>query len=353
MKIKKDAFGTTTEGTETSLYTLNNETGMEIKVSDYGATITSILAHDKDGKPGDVVLGFDHVSGYQSEAYLKSNPYFGAAIGRFGNRIARGKFTLDGEEYTLATNNGPNHLHGGNKGFDKVVWKAEPLEEQNAIRFTYVSADGEEGYPGTLTTTVTYTLSSANELKIDYKASTTKATPINLTNHTYFNLAAGKLEDALNHVLTLHANKYTVVDESFIPTGENRDVTGTPMDFRTPEVIGSRIEQVPGGYDHNYVLQDKSSALKLAATVFDPATGRTLEVYTTEPGVQFYTGNFLDGTLTGKGNITYKKRYGFCLETQHFPDSPNQPDFPSTILRPDDTYTSSTVYRFSVKDQAS
>lgn len=352
MKIKKEAFGTTTEGIDASLYTLTNENGLEVKISDYGATITSILAPDREGKPGDIVLGFDNVSGYQSDAYLKSNPYFGATIGRFGNRIAKGKFSLNGEEYSLATNNGPNHLHGGNKGFDKVIWDAEPLEQQNSIRFTYVSPDGEEGYPGTLTTVVTFSLTNENELKIDYKATTTKATPVNLTNHTYFNLAAGESEDALNHVVTLHADKYTVIDDAFIPTGENRDVTETPMNFRAPAVIGSRIDQVEGGYDHNYVLTKNSNDLELAATVYEPLSGRVLETFTTEPGVQFYTGNFLDGTLTGKKDTAYKKHYGFCLETQHFPDSPNQPDFPSTILSPAETFTSTTVYKFSVREQA-
>lgn len=351
MSIKKEPFGKIKEGVEVQLYTLSNEKGMQVKITNYGATITSIITPDKAGQPGDVVLGFDSVEGYQSDAYLKSGPYFGATIGRYGNRIANGKFTLDGKEYTLATNNGANHLHGGMKGFDKVVWTAEEAGS-NAMKFSYVSPDGEEGYPGTLNTTVTFTLTSDNELKIDYEATTDKATPINLTNHSYFNLAAGKAEDALKHVLTINADRYTVVNQALIPTGELRPVAGSPMDFTKPVAIGARIAQVEGGYDHNYVLRDAPGDMMLAATVYEPVSGREMEVHTTEPGIQFYSGNFLDGSLTGKGNIVYKKHYGFCLETQHFPDSPNQPKFPSTILKPGDTYKTSTIYKFSVRDQA-
>jgi aldose 1-epimerase len=352
MSIKKESFGKTKEGKEAELYTLANEKGMQVKITNYGATVTSILTPDKEGKTGDVVLGFDNMAGYQSDAYLKSGPYFGAAIGRYGNRIAKGKFTLDGKEYTLATNNGANHLHGGKVGFDKVLWTAEEAGP-NAVKFTYVSKDGEEGYPGTLTTSVTYTLTDDNELKMDYEATTDKATPVNLTNHSYFNLAAGQAEDALQHVVTINADRYTVVDDALIPTGELRPVAGTVMDFTKPMAIGARVAQVEGGgYDHNYVLKDASGAMQLAATVFDPTSGRVMEVQTTEPGIQFYSGNFLDGSLTGKGNVKYKKHYGFCLETQHFPDSPNQPSFPSTILKPGDTYKTSTIYKFSVRDQA-
>ncbi|WP_161890469.1 aldose epimerase family protein [Pontibacter russatus] len=353
MEIKSEPFGKTKEGEETTLYTLTNENGMQVQITDYGATITSVLTPDKDGKMGNVVLGFDSLAGYMSPEYLKSGPYFGAIVGRYGNRIAKGKFTIDGQEYTLAKNNGENHLHGGIKGFDKVVWEAEPLPEQNALKLTYVSPDGEEGYPGKLTTTVTYTLTDDNEIKIDYEATTDKATPVNLTNHSYFNLAAGQAGDALDHVVTLNADKYTVVDESLIPTGELRDVKGTVMDFTSPHAIGERVNEVEGGgYDHNYVLNGEDGNLKKAATVYEPTSGRVMEVFTTEPGIQFYSGNFLDGTITGSGGNTYKKHYGFALETQHFPDSPNQKDFPSTILEPGETYESTTVYKFSVRDDA-
>jgi len=351
MNIQKQSFGQTSEGTEVQLYTLKNQAGMQVQITDYGATVTSIITPDKNGKAGDVVLGFDSVSSYTSDAFTKSNPYFGAIVGRYGNRIAKGKFTLDGKEYTLATNNGPNHLHGGKKGFDRVVWQAEEVPGQQALKLTYVSKDGEEGYPGTLTSTVTYTLTDDNQLRIDYEATTDKATPINLTNHSYFNLGAGQAEDALQHILMLNADRYTVVDATLIPTGELRPVKGSVMDFTTPTAIGARLNQVEGGYDHNYVLKDSDGSMKLAATVYEPTSGRYMEVTTTEPGIQFYSGNFLDGTLTGKNNTTYKKHYGFCLETQHFPDSPNQPSFPSTILKPGDTYRSTTAYKFSVKDQ--
>ncbi|MGV3588480.1 MAG: aldose epimerase family protein [Adhaeribacter sp.] len=352
MSIQKESFGKTKDGTEVQLYTLRNENGVQVKITNYGGIVTSLITPDKNGKPGDVVLGFDSVAGYQSDAYLKSGPYFGALIGRYGNRIAKGQFTLDGKTYTLAKNNGANHLHGGVKGFDKVVWQAEEVAGQQALKLTYVSKDGEEGYPGTLTTHVTYTLTPDNELRIDYEATTDKATPVNLTNHSYFNLAAGQAEDALQHILTINADRYTVVDASLIPTGELRSVKGTVMGFTEPTAIGARIAQVEGGYDHNYVLSNTDGSMKQAATVYEPTSGRFMEVSTTEPGIQFYSGNFLDGSLTGKNNTAYKKHYGFCLETQHFPDSPNQPSFPSTILKPGDTYKTSTIYKFSVKDQA-
>lgn len=351
MNIQKQSFGQTQEGNQVELYTLKNQKGMQVQITNYGAIVTSILTPDRTGNMGDVVLGFNSLSGYTSDTYLKSGPYFGAIVGRYGNRIAKGKFTLDGQQYTLATNNGPNHLHGGIKGFDKVVWQAEEVAGQQALKLTYVSKDGEEGYPGNLTTTVTYTLTDDSQLRIDYEATTDKATPINLTNHSYFNLAAGQAEDALKHILMLNADRYTVVNATLIPTGELRLVKGTVMDFTTPTAIGARIKQVEGGgYDHNYVLKEANGSMKLAATVYEPTSGRFMEVLTTEPGIQFYSGNFLDGSLTGKGNTTYKKHYGFCLETQHFPDSPNQPKFPSTILKPGDTYRTSTAYKFSVKD---
>lgn len=352
MQIKQEPFGRTQEGEETTLYTLTNANGMQVQITDYGATVTSLLAPDREGELGDVVLGFDSMAGYQSPEYVKSGPYFGAIVGRYGNRIAGGRFTLNGQEYTLATNDGQNHLHGGIKGFDKVVWEAEPLPGQNAVRFRYVSEEGEEGYPGRLVSTATYTLTDDNEVRIDYEATTDKATPVNLTNHSYFNLAAGEAEDALGHVVTLNADKYTVVDETLIPTGELRDVKGTVMDFTTPQTIGARVNQVEGGgYDHNYVLSDTGGELKKAATVYEPVTGRVMEVFTTEPGIQFYSGNFLDGTITGSGGQTYKKHYGFALETQHFPDSPNHPSFPDTILEPGETLESTTIYKFSTRNQ--
>jgi aldose 1-epimerase len=349
MDIRKEHFGRTPDGTAVDLYTLTNESGMTVKITNYGGIVTSIVTLDQSGSPGDVVLGFDAL-----EDYLEESPYFGAIVGRYGNRIAKGKFTLDGQEYTLATNNGPNHLHGGVKGFDKVVWEAEEVRVEGGVglRLTYTSPDGEEGYPGTLTSTVTYTLTGDNNLRIDYDARTDKKTPVNLTNHSYFNLAAGEEDNALQHELTIYADRYTVVDKTAIPTGELREVEGTPMDFRQATAIGARIEQVEGGYDHNYVLTNQEERLALAATAYDPTSGRYLEMYTTQPGVQFYSGNFLNGSLTGKGNIVYTKHYGFCLEAQHFPDSPNQPDFPSTILSPGEIYYHTTIYKFSTKAPA-
>ncbi|MBC6989394.1 aldose epimerase family protein [Hymenobacter sp. BT491] len=350
MKPTSSSFGKTQDGTEVQLFTLTNAHGMKATITNYGGTVTSLLVPDKNGKLGDVVLGFDNVSGYQSPAFLKSGPYFGALIGRYGNRIKAGKFTVDGKAYTLAKNNGPNSLHGGRKGFDKVVWKAEPgsSAEGQTLKLTYVSKDGEEGYPGNLNVTVVYTLTDQDELKIDYSATTDKVTPVNLTNHSYFNLNHGQGKDILGHEVTIPADRYTVVDATLIPTGELRPVKGTPFDFTTPHAIGERIAQVPGGYDHNWVLNN-ASGMHAAASVYDPASGRTMDVTTTEPGVQFYTGNFLDGTLTGKGGTVYGKHAGFCLETQHFPDSPNQTKFPSTLLKPGDTLHSTTVYKFGVR----
>ncbi|UOQ50942.1 aldose epimerase family protein [Hymenobacter cellulosivorans] len=339
------SFGKTTDGTEVQLYTLTNAHGLKATITNYGGIVTSLHVPDKAGRLGDIVLGFDNVSGYQSPEYQKSGPYFGALIGRYGNRIAKGQFTLDGKEYTLAKNNGENTLHGGTKGFDKVIWQAKPgsSAEGQTLTLAYRSKDGEEGYPGNLDVTVVYTLTNNDALKIDYTATTDKATPVNLTNHAYFNLSGSK--DVLGHQVTIPANTYTVVDAGLIPTGELRPVKGTPFDFTTAHTIGERIAQVPGGYDHNWVLTE-TAGLHAAATVLEPTTGRTMTVTTTEPGLQFYTGNFLDGSLKGKGGTVYGKHAGFCMETQHFPDSPNQPKFPSTTLQPGQTLRSTTVYAF-------
>ena len=343
-------FGRITDGTEARLFTLTNAHGMQVTISNYGGTITGIRVPDKNGKAGDVVLGFDNVSGYQSPAFLKSGPYFGALIGRYGNRIKGGQFALNGQTYTLAKNNGPNTLHGGKKGFDKMIWEATPASTTDGQSLTLhlLSKDGEEGYPGNLTVTVVYTLTDDNALRIAYTATTDKATVLNLTNHAYFNLGLGQSKDVLAHEVTLPADRYTVVDATLIPTGELRPVKGTPFDFTTPHAIGARIAQVPGGYDHNWVL-NQTTGLHSAATVYDPASGRTLEVTTDQPGVQFYTGNFLDGTLTGHNGTAYGKHAGFCLETQHFPDSPNQPKFPTTELKPGQTYHTTTEYKFGVR----
>ncbi|AIZ65075.1 aldose epimerase [Hymenobacter sp. DG25B] len=342
------SFGTTTDDTEVQLFTLTNAHGVQVSISNYGGIITRLLVPDKAGQLGDVVLGFDNVSGYQSPEYLKAGPYFGALIGRYGNRIGKGKFMLDGKTYTLATNNGENHLHGGKKGFDKVVWQAQPgtSADGQILKLTYRSPDGEEGYPGNLNVTVVYTLTADDALTIDYTATTDKATPVNLTNHAYFNLRGQG--DILGHEVTIPADRYTVVDAGLIPTGELRPVKNTSFDFTTPHPIGARIGQVPGGYDHNWVLNNPAG-LHLAAQVYEPTTGRTMEVRTTEPGIQFYTGNFLDGSLAGKGGQVYRKHAGFCLETQHFPDSPNQPSFPSTILRPGEVFKSTTIYQFGTR----
>jgi aldose 1-epimerase len=353
--VKKDSFGATAEGVPVEVYTLTNAGGMEVRAITYGGIILSLRVPDRTGKLGDVVLGYDELGGY-----LKASPYFGAIIGRYGNRIARGRFTLDGKEYKLAVNNGPNALHGGLKGFDKVVWKAEPFQKGATVGvvFTYTSKDGEEGYPGKLDTTVTYTLGDGNDLAFEYHAVTDKATPVNLTQHSYFNLADGGAGDILGHELMLKAQKFTPVDKTLIPTGQIRSVAETPFDFTTPHTIGERIdaddEQIKfgGGYDHNFVLdRTEGDALQLAARVYEPTTGRVMEVSTTEPGVQFYSGNFLDGTITGKGGHVYRRRAGLCLETQHYPDSPNKPAFPSTILKPGQEYRSRTVYAFSVRPQ--
>lgn len=345
MEIKSEAFGTAPNGQQVQLYTLTNANGMTVKITNYGAIVTSIQTPDRDGNRGEVALGFDSVDGY-----VPNNPHFGGIVGRYANRIAKGRFTLDGQEYTLATNDAPNHLHGGITGFDRVVWQAEPLQNQNAIRLTYVSKDGEEGYPGNLTVVVTYTLTGFNALKIDYEATTDKATPVNLTNHSYFNLSAGKEKDILNHIVTINADQFTATDESLIPTGELASVKGTPYDFTTPQRVGDRIDNLQGyGYDLNYVVRGGGDKLVHAATVEEPNTGRVMEVHTTQPGIQLYTAYHLDGTLTGHNNTTYNRYAGLCLEAQHFPDSPNQQSFPSTIIRPGEKYSETTIYKFGVK----
>ncbi len=349
--VDKAEFGKTPEGETVDAYTLTNSEGMQIRAITFGGIITSIRVPDRTGKLDDVALGFDNL-----ESYLRNPPYFGAIIGRYGNRIGRGRFTLDGKTYTLAINNRPNHLHGGNKGFDKVVWQAEPFKNADSVGvvFTHTSPDGDEGYPGTLSLRVSYTLNDKNELAFDYEATTDKATPVNLTQHSYFNLGGEGNGDILGHVMTIYASRITPVDQNLIPTGELAPVEGTPFDFRKPAAIGARIAdndtqiRYGNGYDHNFVLDRNGEGLVMAAHVEDPVTGRVLEVSTTEPGMQFYTGNFLDGTLTGKSGKVYKQRSGFALETQHFPDSPNKPEFPNTILKPGETYRSKTVYAFSV-----
>ncbi len=345
-----DDFGMLLDGRDVSLVTLRNQRGMEVRVTNYGAIVQSIKVPDRYGDFGDVVLGFDTLDGYLTE-----HPYFGAVVGRYGNRIAHGRFSIGGVEYTLARNNGPNALHGGIKGFDKVLWDVlSGSVSENRVALHYVSPDGEEGYPGELSVTVTYTLTDNNELRIDYEARTDKPTVVNLTNHSYFNLAGAGNGDILDHQVSIVADYFTPVDETLIPTGEIRPVGGTPFDFREPQSIGARIEDADQqlayglGYDHNWVLARQNDGLSHAATVYEPNSGRLLEVYTTEPGLQFYTGNFLDGSDVGKGQTTYEHRFGFCMETQHFPDSPNQADFPSTLLTPGDVYRSTTVYRFTV-----
>jgi aldose 1-epimerase len=350
--ISKAAFGTLPDGTSVDLYTMVNANGMEVRATNYGGIITALLVPDASGKLGDVALGYNSLDGY-----LKSSPYFGAIVGRYGNRIGKARFKIDDQTYKLPANDGPNTLHGGVKGFDKVVWQAEPFEKEDSVGviFTYTSKDGEEGFPGNLQTRVTYTLTDKNELSFEYHATTDKPTVVNLTQHAYFNLAGEGNGDILGHEVMIPADQYTPVDARLIPTGKLEDVTNTPFDFRMKTPIGARIdadhEQIKrgGGYDHNFVLKRKEPGLALAARVAEPTTRRVMEVHTTEPGVQFYTGNFLDGSITGKAGKPYGKRTGFCLETQHYPDSPNRPEFPSTVLRPGEEYKSQTVYTFSVR----
>ena len=347
--VTSQVFGKTPHGDEVTLYTLTNVKGMSVSIMDYGATIVKILVPDRAGKMADVVLGFDKLT-----PYFHQTEYFGAVVGRYGNRIARGKFTLDHIDYHLPINNPPNSLHGGTVGFDKHVWKREEVDSEDpAVRFSLLSPDGDQGYPGNLFASVTYTLNDDNRLRIAYSATTDKPTVINLTNHAYYNLAGAGNGTIVDHVITLHADKYTPVDATLIPTGEKKDVAGTPFDLREPTAIGAHLKETGGkpvGYDHNFVLRKGFfSDWALAAEVDEPTSGRTLKVYTDQPGVQFYTGNFLNGTLKGHDGKSYPQYGGFCLETQHFPDSPNEPDFPTTVLRPGDTYETATLLEFGTK----
>jgi aldose 1-epimerase len=347
--MTKQEYGTV-DGVPVQLFTLKNAAGMELSVTNYGGIITNLNVPDANGKFDDVVLGFDNLDGY-----LGSHPYFGAIVGRYANRIAKARFTLNGKEYVLAVNNGENALHGGLKGFDKKVWQAEEVTTSNGpgLRLTYVSPDGEEGYPGNLTVTVTYSLTNRNEVQIDYRATTDADTVLNLTNHTYFNLKGAGRGTILDHEVLIDADRFTPVDSGLIPTGEFRSVEGTPFDFRTSTPIGERIDaddeqiKLGGGYDHNFLINGSTNELRLAARVKEPTTGRVMEVLTDQPGMQFYTGNFLDGSIVGKQGIAYGKRFGFCMETQHYPDSPNKPVFPTAVLKAGDTFTSTTVFRFS------
>ena len=349
-KVQTQPFGSV-DGKQVSCYTLKNKNGIEARLTNYGATLVSLKIPDRNGKFDDIVLGYD-----DANDFANGKSYFGATVGRYGNRIAKAKFTLQGVPYNLAKNNGENSLHGGTKGFNKVIWDAKDVSAKGvpAIQFTYVSKDGEEGYPGTLTAKVTYTLTDANELRLDYDITTDKDTVQNLTHHSYFNLA-GVGHDILGHELRLNADRYTPVDDTLIPTGELIKVEGTPFDFRRPTAIGARINQSDEqlnrgkGYDHNWVLNGKSGTMRLAAQVYEPASGRTMEVTTTEPGIQFYSGNFLDGSEHGRSGKAYAHRTAFCLETQHFPDSPNHPDFPTTTLKAGQHYRSTTIYKFSTK----
>jgi aldose 1-epimerase len=350
--VTRAPFGKMADGAQVEVFTLTNAFGVEVKAITYGGIIQSLRVPDRAGRAADIVLGFDSLDGY-----LKNDPYFGAIIGRYGNRIGKAQFTLNGQTYKLAANNGPNHLHGGVKGFDKVLWTSQVVEDKRgaAVAFSRTSPDGEEGYPGTLKVRVTYVLTDDSQLIVDYEATTDKATPVNLTQHSYFNLAGEGTGDILGHELTINADRYTPVDGTLIPTGELAPVAGTPFDFRKAVAIGARINdghaQIANGkgYDHNWVLNRKGAGMQLAARVKDPKSGRTLEVQTTEPGIQFYAGNFLDGTIKGKGGHVYGHRTGFCLETQHYPDSPNQPKFPSTILQPGQAYKTSTVFKFGAE----
>jgi aldose 1-epimerase len=350
--LTKKPFGMTPEGQAVDLYTLTNSSGMQVAITNYGGIVVSLKTPDRRGKLADVVLGFDTLAGY-----FDKSPYFGAIIGRYGNRIGQGKFTLEGHPYTLAQNNNGHHLHGGIRGFDKVVWnvKAALNQKEPELVLQYLSKDGEEGYPGNLDVTVTYTLTDANELKIEYHATTDKSTVVNLTNHSYFNLSGAGNGDILDHQLILNSDRFTPVAEGLIPTGELRPVAGTPFDFTKPNAIGTRINgddeqlKLGLGYDHNWVLNKNGKQMTLAARVVEPTTGRVMEVSTTEPGLQFYSGNLLDGSNIGKHGKVYKHRFGFCLETQHFPDSPNKPDFPSTELKPGKAYDTTTIYKFSAK----
>jgi aldose 1-epimerase len=349
--ISHAPFGRTPDGTPVEIYTLRNSSGMEARIMTYGGTVTSLKTPDKNGRFDDVVLGHDNL-----ERYIKSSPYFGALIGRYGNRVANGEFTLGGNTHTLAANNGPNHLHGGLNGFDKVVWNAKPVETQHgsALELTYLSKDGEEGYPGNLSVTAIYLVTEKNELLVQFSATTDKHTVCNLTHHSYFNLRGSG--DVLGHIVQINADKFTPVDSGLIPTGELKPVGGTPLDFRKPAAIGERINETTddqikfaNGYDHNWVLNKHPGEFGPAATVYEPTSGRVMEVWTTAPGMQFYTGNFLDGTIAGKGRQEYQFRAGFCMEPQGFPDSPNHPDFPTTELKPGEIYQHMILYKFSTR----
>ena len=345
MKIEKTPFGKLDDGSPVDLYTCTNAKGLVLKLTNYGAIVVALETPDREGKLANINLGFDSLDGY-----LKGHPYFGSTVGRYCNRIAKGKFSIDGQEYTLAVNNGENHLHGGLKGFDKQVWQAEEVRTDSAVgvKFTRTSPDGEEGYPGTVEATVVYTLTNDNELKIEFTATTDKPTHVNLTNHNYWNLAGAGAGPILDHEVQIEADKYLAVDAGLIPTGEAA-VEGTPLDFRTPHKVGERIQQIeadPVGYDHCFVLRNQDGSLALAARVTDPSSGRVMEIYTTQPGIQFYTGNFLDGS---EGSGGHAQHTAFCLETQHYPDSPNHPEFPTTLLKPGETYQQTTVHKFSAE----
>ncbi len=352
LSIERTPYGKLPDGRRVDLYTLTNANGLRVKIMNYGATTVGVEVPDRDGKLGDVTLGYETLEGW-----LTNTSYFGATAGRYANRIAKGKFTLDGKTYSLAINNGPNHLHGGIVGFNNVLWDAEPVggEGYVGIKFTYVSKDGEEGYPGNLTVTAVYSLTNANEFKAEYSATTDKPTVVNLAHHTYWNLGTPAAGDILRHELMLDADRFTPVDAGLIPTGELRAVKGTPFDFTTPTAIGARIaaenEQLKfgNGYDHNFVLRGEKGKLRLAARLSCPESGRVMEILSGQPAIQFYSGNFLDGTVKGKGGVVYEKNYGLCLETQTYPDSPNKPDFPSPVLRPGETYKHTMVHRFSTR----
>jgi aldose 1-epimerase len=345
MSLEKTSYGTMADGREVDLYIMTNANGLEARLISYGATLVSMKTPDRDGNISDITLGFDTIAEWE-----KDTCYFGATVGRCANRIAGGSFVLDGESYTLATNNGDNHLHGGIVGFNKALWDAEPFESdaERGVTFTYVSPDKEEGYPGELTMKVTYTLTDSDELRVEYEGSADSATIVNMTHHSYWNLATPESGSILDQELHINADHYLPVDSGAIPTGGPAQVEGTPMDFRKSRVIGERMDQVEGGYDHNWCLSSRDGSLEIAATLRDPVTGRVMEVLTTEPGIQFYAGNFLDG-VRGKGGVPYPRNSGLCLETQLWPDSPNRPDFPSSVLRPGEKYTHTCVYRFSVR----
>lgn len=346
MNVEKTPFGKTEDGQQASLFTAVNARGLILKLTDYGALVVSLETPDRDGKLANINLGFKTLEGY-----LQRHPYFGATVGRYCNRIAKGKFELNGKTYTLATNNGPNHLHGGEKGFDRHLWNSEIVKNDHevGVRFSRRSPDGEEGYPGNLDASVTYTLTNDDELKVEFSATTDAPTVVNLTNHNYWNLKGAGAGDILGHELTLAADKYLPVDDGLIPTGELTDVKGTPLDFTSPRRIGERIKQIkadPVGYDYCFALRSQDGSMALAARVVEPASGRVMEIHTTQPGIQFYSGNFLNGETSNGG---YKQYEGFCLETQHYPDSPNQPAFKSTVLKPGEKYSQTTIHKFSAK----